>query len=143
VVAPLLMMLEQDAKNADVLTQIGNLYYDHHAYRQAVPYYRRALETRPDDANIRTDLGTALWMSGDPRAALSEYEQVLRKNPNFAPALMNTGIVRLNGLNDAQGAIDAWEKLLATNPQFSERQRVLDLLAQARGSVPAGRAAPR
>jgi cytochrome c-type biogenesis protein CcmH/NrfG len=47
---------------------------------------------------------------------------------------MNIGIVRLNGLNDAAGAIASWEKLLRVAPQFPERQRVTELIAQARAA---------
>ena len=130
--APLLSVLELDPKNFDALTKLGNLYYDHHVYQEAVGYYRRALEIRPDEYNVRTDLGTAYWYSGFPREAIAEYELALKSRPGHAPTLMNTGIVRLEGLKDPAGAVAAWEELLRTNPEYPERPRVVQMIEQAR-----------
>jgi len=132
--APLLTTLKADPKNVDALTQLGNLYYDHKLYLEAITYYSRSLELRPRDVNVRTDLGTAYWYSGDPKTAVAEYEKSLAVDPSHAPTLLNMGIVRLNGLNDPAGAIASWEKLLRINPQFPEKQKVLDLIAQAKAA---------
>ncbi len=132
--APMLAALKADAKNADVLTQLGNLYYDHRVYPEAIIYYLRALEVRPRDVNVRTDLGTAYWYSGDAKNAVAEYEKSLAVDPRHTATMMNMGIVKLNGLNDSKGAISIWEKLLRDNPQFPEKQKVLDLIAQAKTS---------
>jgi cytochrome c-type biogenesis protein CcmH/NrfG len=132
--APLLAALRADPQNADLMIQLGNLYYDHHVFDEAIRFYSRALEIRPKDVNVRTDMGTAYWYSGDARTALAEYDKSLQVDPNHAPTLMNIGIVRLNGLNDAAGAIASWEKLLRIAPQFPERQRVTELIAQARAA---------
>ncbi len=134
IAAPMLVALKADPKNADVLVQLGNLYYDHHVYTEAIPYYARALEVRPKDVNVRTDLGTAYWYTGDAKKAVAEYEKSLAVDPQHTATLMNMGIVKMNGLSDAKGAIAIWEKLLKDNPQFPEKQKVLDLIAQAKAS---------
>ena len=130
--APLLAVLRVDPKNVESLVQLGNLYYDHHVYPQAIEYYARALELRPNDVNVRTDLGTAYWYSNLPQQAVKEYEKSLAINPSHPNTLFNLGIVRSQGLQDAAGAIVAWEKLLKTNPDYPEKQRVLDLITKAR-----------
>ena len=129
---PLLKALDLDPKNGNALVQLGNLYYDHQAYSDATRYYERALELRPDDVNVRTDLGTAYWYAGFPEKAVQHYQKALAVRDDYPQTLLNLGIVRLDGLKDAAGAIAAWEKLLEKNPQFHERQRVLDLIARAR-----------
>ncbi|MCL4522790.1 MAG: tetratricopeptide repeat protein [Acidobacteria bacterium] len=134
IAAPMLAALKADPKNADVLVQLGNLYYDHRVYTEAIPYYKRALEVRPKDVNVRTDLGTAYWYSGDAKTAVAEYEKSLTVDPRHTATMMNMGIVKLNGLKDAKGAIAIWDKLLKDNPQFPEKQKVLDLIAQAKAS---------
>ena len=130
--APLLAVLRVDPKNVENLVQLGNLYYDHHVYPQAIEYYTRALELRPNDVNVRTDLGTAYWYSNLPQQAVKEYEKSLAINPSHPNTLFNLGIVRSQGLQDPAGAIAAWEKLLKTNPDYPEKQRVLDLIAKAK-----------
>ena len=131
--APLLAALKVDPKNFDTLVQLGNLYYDHRIYPEAIEYYTGALEVRPKDVNVRTDLGTAFWYSGFPEKAVAEYEKSLAVDPTHANTLFNLGIVRSEGLKDSAGAIAAWEKLLKTNPQHPEKQRVLDLIEKTRG----------
>ncbi len=130
--APLLTALKVDPKNFDTLVQLGNLYYDHHIYPQAIEYYTRALEIRPNGVNVRTDLGTAFWYSGFPEKAVAEYEKSLAVDPAHANTLFNLGVVRSEGLKDSAGATSAWERLLESNPQYPEKQRVLDLIEKAR-----------
>lgn len=132
IAAPFLAILQSDPKNVDALVQLGNLYYDHHVYPEAIEYYRRALDLRPNDFNVRTDLGTAYWYSGSPEKAVAEYEKALAARPAYSPTLLNLGIVRLEGLRDPAGAVAAWEELLKTNPEHPEKQRVLDLIARAK-----------
>lgn len=135
IAAPLLAALKVDPKNFETLVQLGNLYYDHYVYPQVIEYYGRALELKPSDLNVRTDLGTAYWYSGFADNAMAEYEKALAIQPGYAPTLMNMGIVRMEGLKDYKGAVAAWGKLLAVNPQHPERERVLALIAQARSQI--------
>ena len=74
------------------------------------------------------------WNTGDAKKAVAEYEKSLAIDPQHTATMMNMGIVKLNGLNDTKGAIAIWEKLLRENPQFPDRQKVLDLIAQAKAS---------
>ncbi len=136
--APMLAALRADPNNVETLMQLGNFYYDHYdhqLYQKATEYYGRALELRPNDMNVRTDLGTAYWYSGLPEKAVTEYEKSLALDPTDANTLFNLGVVRLEGLKDAKGAIAAWEKLLATNPQAQQRQQAMELIAKARAQT--------
>lgn len=131
-VAPLLAALKADPKSVDTLVQVANLYYDHGVYPEAIEYYTRALELRPNNVNVRTDLGTAFWYGGFPDKAVREYEKSLAVDPSHANTLFNLGVVRLDGLGDSAGAIAAWEKLIQTNPQYPQKQRVLEMIEKAR-----------
>lgn len=133
--APLLAAVRTDPKNTEALIELGNLYFDHKLYPQAIEYYTRALEQQPNNPNVRTDLGTAYYYSGNPARAVEEYEKSLKVDPNHVNSMLNMGIVKLNGLNDARGAIAAWERLLKQNPNYADKQRVLDLIAQAKGKT--------
>jgi tetratricopeptide (TPR) repeat protein len=130
--APLLAALKTDPNNADALIALGNLYYDNKSYPQAIDYYTRAATLRPNEINVHTDLGTALWYSGMPGKAVAEYEKSLAIDPSHANTLFNLGVVRAEGLQDSSGAIAAWQHLLETHPDYPEKQKVLDLIAKAR-----------
>ena len=129
--APLLARLQADPNNPDLLISLGNLYYDAQRFPAAVDYYARALSIRPADADVRTDMGTAYWYMGDADRAIAEFRQALLSRPDNANTLFNLGLVTLQGKNDAAGAIADWKKLLATNPDYPQRQQVEQMIAQA------------
>ena len=128
----LLDQLKKDPTNPGLLTQIGNLYYDAQAYPTAVDYYGRALQGAPSDAAVRTDMATAYWYMGDAGKALAEFDKALTYAPNNPNTLFNRGLVRWRGKMDASGAIADWELLLKTNPTYSGRDKVEQMLAEAR-----------
>jgi len=133
--APLLDKLNSDPNNPDLLSSVGNLYYDAHQYPAAVDYYARALKASPSDAAVRTDMGTAFWYMGNADRALAEFDKALGFAPNNANTLYNRGLVRWKGKMDTAGAIADWEKLLATNPQYEGKAQVERMLAEVRNHV--------
>lgn len=130
--APLLEKLKADPNNAQLLAEIGNIYYDTQAYPIAIDYYGRALKAEPQNASVRTDMGTAMWYQGNADSAIEQFNLALKYEPNKANALYNLGIVKWQGKMDVDGAVAAWQKLLATNPTYEARDKVEQLMAQAR-----------
>ena len=129
--APLVAELDREPNNADLLYKVGNLYYDAQQYPDAVTYYERALKVNPAATDVRTDLGTAYHLMGQPDRAIEEYDAVLKIDHKHANALFNEGMVKWQDKMDMQGAITAWKRLLDTNPQYPQRDRVEQLIAQA------------
>ena len=129
--APLLAQLQQRPNDASLLASIGNLYYDSQAYPQAIEYYRKSLSIVPTNPDVRTDMGTAMWYSGDADGALKEFATSLSYNPTHNGTLFNRGVVLMQGKHDAKDAIASWQKLLQVNPNYPDRQKVEQLIAQA------------
>lgn len=136
---PYLTQLKSNPKDFDMLTKIGNLYYDGQAYPQAIDYYEKALAVQPNNPDVRTDLGTSYWYTGDPDKAIANFEKALAVRPNHPGTLFNLGIVKWQGKNDPKGAVVVWEKLLATNPDYPQREQVQTLIERAKmhGAGPA------
>lgn len=130
--APLLDNLKSDPNNPDLLARIGNIYYDVKQYPTAIDYYQRSLRLQPANAAVRTDMGTAYWYSGNADTALAEFNKALAYEPNKANTLFNIGIVKWQSKNDAAGAIAVWQKLLDTNPNYEARDKVQQLIHQAK-----------
>jgi len=128
---PLLARLKTDPNNAVLLDQIGNLYYDAQQYPDAVKYYEDSLKIDPKATDVRTDLGTAYHLMGQPDRAISEYDQVLKIDGKHANALFNEGMVKWQDKMDINGAVASWKRLLETNPNYPQRDRVEALIAQA------------
>jgi tetratricopeptide (TPR) repeat protein len=133
--APLLAQLKSDPANPDLLTSLGNLYYDAQQYPAAVDYYGRALAVRPADPAVRTDMGTAYWYMGNADSAIAEFNQVLTYAPNNPNTLFNLGLVKWKAKKDSAGAVAAWEKLLAANPNYEGKDKVEQMLAEVRGQT--------
>ena len=128
---PLLAELKSEPNNAQLLYKIGNLYYDAQQYPDAVQYYERSLKIDPKATDVRTDLGTAYHLMGQPDRAISEYDEVLKIDGKHANALFNEGMVKWQDKMDVNGAVAAWKRLLDTNPDYPQRDRVQQLIAQA------------
>jgi cytochrome c-type biogenesis protein CcmH/NrfG len=131
-VEPLLAQLKSDPKNAELLANIANVYYDTHQFATAIDYYQRALQVKPDNASVRTDMATAYWYTDNAETAIAEFKRALSYEPNKPNALFNLGIVEWQGKMDVEAALSAWQKLLDTNPNYENKTKVLDLMAQVK-----------
>jgi len=129
--APLLEQLQASPDNPDLLTKIGNVYYDTQQYPTAIDFYQKALKLQPGNAGVRTDMATAYWYTGNADTAIQEFNQALTYDPNNANTLFNLGIVKWQGKMDIQGAVASWQKLLDTNPKYENRDKVAQLIAEA------------
>ncbi len=86
--------------------------------------------------NVRTDRGTSYWNTGQADAAIAEFNRSLQINPSHAQTLYNLGIVYLNGKKDPASARKAWETLLATNPDYPDRAKLQQQIAQLTEPAP-------
>ena len=130
--APLLEKLKSDPNNLELIAGVGNVYYDAKQYPIAIDYYGRALKARPSDAAVRTDMATAYWYMGNADQAIVEFNLALHYAPNNPNTLFNLGVVMWRGKMDAAGAIADWEKLLAVNPNYVEKDKVEQLINEAK-----------
>jgi tetratricopeptide (TPR) repeat protein len=124
--------LRLDPKNLEANTQAANLLYDARRYAEAVPFYRQAFALDPTNVNLGTDLGTALWYTGQADEALAQYARSLAIDPTHAQTLFNMGIVQMDGKKDARAAVQTWEKLLKTHPDYEGAAKARERIAEAR-----------
>lgn len=130
--APMIAEFQTHPQDASLATRIGNLYDDAKLYPKAIEYYEKSVKLSPNNVDVLTDLGTAYFYNSNPDEALKYFDRALKVRPNYPQTLFNMGIVKWQGKNDIKGATAAWNQLLQTNPNYPEKQKVEDLLAQAR-----------
>ena len=130
--APLLEKLKSDPGNSALLAQVGTIYHATHQFKQAVIYLNRAVQAEPKNAAIRTKLAISLYRSGDADGAVTQLQRSLKDSPNDANALFNLGVIELHGKRNSRAALNAWERLLKTNPQLNPQRKaeVQHLIAQ-------------
>ncbi len=130
--APLLDAVNKNPNDYDSLVKLGNVFYDGQQYPNAIQYYERALAIHPENPDVRTDMGTAYWYTGDADKAIAAMQTSLKYRPGHPQTLFNLGWVRWQGKADPKGAISAWEQLLKANPDYPQRQQVEQYIAKAR-----------
>ena len=106
----------KNPQNTKAWVQLGNEYFDSSQHEKAIWAYQKALELDPNNANAWTDLGVMYRRSGKPQEALQAFDKAIEVDPNHEPSRLNKGIVLLHDMQDFDGAIAAWEGLLAVNP---------------------------
>jgi tetratricopeptide (TPR) repeat protein len=130
--APLLEKLKSDAKNPQLENQIGLIYENAHQFKTAAEYFERTLQYDPKNIGVRADYASCLYYTGDVDGALKQLNQSLIYDPKHAGTLMNIGIIRWQGKNDADGAVAAWEKLLQYHPDFPQKDLIQHMITQAK-----------
>ena len=110
---------------------LGNFYYDHQNWPEAVRYYQSAIKQGADDADIRTDLGNAYRFSNRPDDALAQYRLAQQMNPGHEFSLFNQGGLYLEDLKQPQKAVEVWTEYLRRFPQGRNVAAAQQLLAQA------------
>ena len=88
---------------------------------EAVPIYRELVRALPDNPGLVLNLGLALDMSGDKRAAIRQYQTVLKSDPQSFPALLLLGTAYLD-LSQPALATSPLEKALKIQPDDFDAQ---------------------
>ncbi len=131
---PLLAELKTRPNDPQLLTEIGNMYFDNRQYKESIDYYARVLKMQPANTNVRTDMGIAYWEGlRDADTAIGEFNKALSYEPNKPQTLQSIGIVKWQGKSDTKGAIAAWEKLLQTNPDYEKKADIQQLINEVKG----------
>ncbi|MGZ9130740.1 MAG: tetratricopeptide repeat protein, partial [Candidatus Binatia bacterium] len=82
---------ELQPDNYEVVVNLGNSYFDAGKYEDAEKTYSRALAKKPEDVNVRADLGLTFLFREPPNydRAMKELKGVLEKDPDHVQALQN------------------------------------------------------
>lgn len=82
---------ELQPENYEVLVNLANASFDAGRVEEAEKLYLQALAKKPEDADVRTDLGLTYVLRSTPDndRAIKEFKRVLEQNPNHAQALQN------------------------------------------------------
>ncbi|MBA4370887.1 MAG: hypothetical protein C0418_04840 [Coriobacteriaceae bacterium] len=113
-----LVTLEARPSDTEARLAVANTYFDlyeqtkdvNYTY-QAIRNYEEYLNLRPDDADARADLATALFSSGQTDRAIQEVSKVLREHPGHVNANYNLGIFYWRGRNDLPAAYAQFRKV--------------------------------
>jgi cytochrome c-type biogenesis protein CcmH/NrfG len=129
-------LLENDPDNPEILTALGNVYYDAGMAEPAVAYYDRALAQEPGNINVLVDKATMLRLVGRSTEAIQILQQVVTAAPGHEQALYNLGVIYLTDFADTASAVTAWTAFLEANPAAERAALVQQELQRLQGIVP-------
>jgi tetratricopeptide (TPR) repeat protein len=112
---PLMAEITDLLKTAVVYEIRGTQAMDDRKWTEAAALFREGLKVAPRDATLHQNLGTALYLAGDRRAAEAEFEEAARLLPGYAKAWFSLGVLMEERGRD-QDAIDRFSKAVAADP---------------------------
>lgn len=117
-------IIKKDPKNLPAWVELGNLYFDSDRPKEAIEAYSRYLALKPNNPDVRTDMGIMYRKLGQFDKALEEFRRAAQSDPKHATSRYNIGIVLLHDKHDINGAIKAWEDYLKIDPNSERAQRL-------------------
>lgn len=137
----LLRAEKSDPKNLQTMRLLGNAHFalaqngDTKQYDEARAYYLKALEIKPDDADLHAMLGLTYYLASpsDPRRAIAEYRKSLAEDPRDELALQNiaAALIATGATAEASQRIKELEQV---NPQNNDLSNLRAQLAQAQNN---------
>jgi hypothetical protein len=121
---------DSDPKDRNIVVSLGNVLFDigqasdPESFKEARIYYTKALEMKPDDPNVRTDLGLTYFFGkpSEPNRAIAEYRKSLAINPRHEPTLQNlaTALISTGNREEAQRVIEQLQSINPSNPALND-----------------------
>lgn len=117
---------------------MANWYFDNHTWPKAIEEYQKAISLGLDNADLRTDLGSAYRFSGQTGQAIEQYEIAQRENPQHENSLFNLAALYLQTEHDPAKATELLEDFRRRFPKSGALPRVQELLDEAKAGTSNG-----
>jgi len=117
-------IVKKDPKNLAAWAELGNLYFDTDQPNEAIEAYSQYLAVKPDNPDVRTDMGIMYRKLGQFDKAIEEFRKAAQNDPKHVNSRYNIGLVLLHDKQDIKGAIKAWEEYLKVDPNSERAQRI-------------------
>ena len=117
-------IVKKDPQNLPAWVELGNLYFDSDRPKEAIEAYRQYLAIKPDNPDVRTDMGIMHRKLAQFDKALEEFRKAAQNDPKHTNSRYNIGVVLLHDKQDIQGAIKAWEEYLKVDFKSERANRV-------------------
>src|SRR4030043_797188 len=128
-------ILQKDPKNLPAWVELGNLYFDSDQPKEAIEAYGKYLAAKPENPDVRTDMGIMYRRLGEFDRALEEFRKAAQTVSKHVNSRYKIGIVLLHDKQDINGAIKAWEEYLRLDPNSERAQRIRDQIGKIKKMV--------
>lgn len=107
--------LENDARSAGAMVNLGTLHFNAKRFKQAESCYKKALEVDADYPLAHFNLGNLYDERGDRDRALVHYEAAIKLNPRYADAHYNLALL-FQTTGQTLRAVQHWRIYLKLDP---------------------------
>ena len=122
---------ENNRKDYDVVVTLGNIYFDigyfnkeNDKLQKAREFYEKALEQKPNDADVRTDFGLTYFLETPPQTerAILEFQESLKENPTNEKTLqiLTQALLSQNKTEEADKHLAKLKEVNQNNPSISD-----------------------
>ncbi len=108
-----------DPNNYELYLALGDLHMAEYDLDKAIKTYCDAITLNPDDYRGYSKAGVALWEKDYLEEALVAYHKSVELNPLNEFAQNNLGILYLDGLGDAEEALEYFEEAIEINSSYT------------------------
>lgn len=106
-------------ENYDLYLSLGDIHMAEYDLDNAIRAYCDAITLNPEDYRGYSKAGIALWEKDYLEEALVSYHKAIDLNPENEFAQNNLGIIYLDGLGDAEEALEYFETAIELNPSYT------------------------
>ena len=121
----LLRAYEKNPKDYNLIVTLANIYFDvsqsrddPESLKKSREFYQKALEIKPNDTDVRSDLGLTYLLANPPEneKAVTEFNKALKINPKHEKTLQNMAQAMI-AAGKTKVAEDFINKLKEVNPK--------------------------
>jgi tetratricopeptide (TPR) repeat protein len=117
------------------LVRLGDANFEAEHFETAEKWYTAALAKKPDDADVRTDLGLTFFLREPPDIdrAVKEYRAALQQQPKHEKALQNltVALIKQGDAKEAQTMLTQLEAVNPSNEALAKLRSDLEGLSSA------------
>ncbi len=117
--------------------QLGTDYFDTQKRQKAIDAYAHALEIDPKNPNVLTDQGVMYREIGQYDKAIANFQKANAIDPSHMQSLFNLGVVYAYDLKQPAKAVEAWNKIIATNPNSPHAAQARQAIEEVKRAAPA------
>lgn len=120
-----------DQKFAVKHLEIGDLYFRYRRYEEAIEEYTKAAILNPQHLDTRIRRAKAYARKGFVSRALQDLQSLKHEHPDFAPAMIQLGLLHYSQGNMIDAELE-WEEVLRVHPAHREAGAYLQMAREAR-----------